>query len=253
MYRARHVHPHFRLKRLSGALGRNRGVGLPRVPILGTIVPKLGTGVAESKKARDIGTTLFGKGRRNVLGVLFTRPGPMYLREVIAAVSGGQGQVQRELDNLLRAGLIRREKRANQVYYSPNTDAPIYEELKSIALKTFGVADVLKDLLKPLTTRVTAAFIYGSVARGEETARSDVDVMIVGDVKFSDAVLALQPAEQRLRRNVNPSVYSMAEFRIALREKNAFLQRVVEEPKVFLIGSDRDLGKLAGDRKTEAA
>jgi predicted nucleotidyltransferase len=209
--------------------------------------------MAESKKSRDIGTTLFGKGRRNVLGVLFTRPGSMYLREIIAAVGGGQGQVQRELEKLLRAGLIRREKRANQVYYSPNTDAPIYEELKSIALKTFGVADVLRDLLTPYAKRITAAFIYGSVARGEDTARSDVDVMIVGNMKFSDAVLALQPAEQRLRRAVNPSVYSMAEFRTALREKNAFLKRVVEEPKVFLIGSERDFGKLARDRKAEAA
>ena len=226
---------------------------MPFVPKLGTIVPKLGTDVAASKKARDIGTTLFGKGRRNVLGVLFTRPGPMYLREIIAAVSGGQGQVQRELDNLLRAGLIRREKRANQVYYSPNPDAPIHEELKSIALKTFGVADVVRDLFKPLAKRVSVAFIYGSVGRGEETARSDVDVMIVGDVKFSDALLALKPAEERLRRNVNPSVYSSVEFRAALREKNEFLQRVVKEPKVFLIGSERDLGKLAGDRKTEAA
>ena len=227
---------------------------MPGVPKLGTIVPKLGTGMAESRKARDIGTSLFGKGRRNVLGVLFTRPGvPMYLREIIAAVGGGQGQVQRELENLHRAGLIRREKRANQVYYSPNPDAPIYEELKAIAFKTFGVADVLRERLRPLAERIAVAFIYGSVARAEETAGSDVDVMIVGDVKFSDAVLALKPAEERLRRNINPSVYSRRELRSRLRERGGFFQRVIEEPKLFLIGNDRDLGQLAGHRTAQGA
>ena len=163
--------------------------------------------MAKPRKARDIGASLFGKGRRNVLGLLFTRLGePMYLREIIAAVGGGQGQVQRELENLHRAGLIRREERANQVYYSPNPDAPIYEELKAIAFKTFGVADVLRGLLRPLAHRIAVAFIYGSIARAEEKAGSDVDVMIVGDVKFNDAVLALKPAEARLHRNVNTCI-----------------------------------------------
>lgn len=207
-----------------------------------------------ARKTKDIGTSLFGKGRRNVLGLLFTRPGdPMYLREIIAAVGGGQGQVQRELENLHRAGLIRREKRANQVYYSPNPDAPIYEELKAIAFKTFGVADVLRELLRPLANRIAVAFIYGSIARAEESARSDVDVMIVGDIKFSEVVLALKPAEERLRRSVNPNVYSRNELRSKLREKGGFLQRVIDEPKLFLIGGDHDLGQLAGHRTTEAA
>jgi len=210
--------------------------------------------MAKPRKARDIGASLFGKGRRNVLGLLFTRPGePMYLRQIIAAVGGGQGQVQRELENLHRAGLIRREKRANQVYYSPNPDAPIYEELKAIAFKTFGVADVIRDLLQPLTRRIAVAFIYGSMARAQDTAVSDVDVMIVGDVKFAEAVIALKPAEERLRRNVNPSVYSKGEFHSKLREKGGFLERVIEGPKLFLIGSDHDLGQLARYRTAQGA
>ena len=227
---------------------------MPAVPNLGTIVPKLGTGMAKPRKAKDIGASLFGKGRRNVLGLLFTRPGePMYLREIIAAVGGGQGQVQRELENLHRAGLIRREKRANQVYYSPNPDAPIYEELKAIAFKTFGVADVLRELLRPLAQRIVVAFIYGSIARAEEKSSSDVDVMIVGDVKFGDAVLALKPAEERLRRNVNPSVYSEKELRSKLRDKGGFLERVIKGPKLFLIGNDHDLGQFAGHRTAQDA
>lgn len=227
---------------------------MPSVPDLGTIVPKLGTGVARARKAKDIGASLFGKGRRNVLGLLFTHAGePMYLREIIAAVGGGQGQVQRELENLLRAGLIRREKRANQVYYSPNPEAPIYEELKAIAFKTFGVADVLRNLLRPLARRIAVAFIYGSVARREDTAKSDIDVMIVGDIKFSEAVLALSSAEERLRRQVNPNVYSKPQLRAKLKEKGGFVVRIMAEPKLFLIGNDDDLGQLAGYRKAQSA
>ena len=210
--------------------------------------------MAKPRKARDIGASLFGKGRRNVLGLLFTRPGePMYLREIIAAVGGGQGQVQRELENLHRVGLIRREKRANQVYYSPNPDAPIYEELRAIAFKTFGVADVMRDLLRPLIRRIAVAFIYGSMASAQDTAASDVDVMIVGDVKFGEAVIALKPAEERLRRHVNPSVYSEREFRSKICEKGGFIERVIGGPKLFLIGNDHDLGKLAGHRTAQSA
>lgn len=205
-------------------------------------------------KLKDIGASLFGKGRRKVLGVLFSRPEqPMYLREIIAAVGGGQGQVQRELEQFHRAGLVLREKRANLVYYRPNPDAPIYDELKAIAFKTFGVADVLRDLLKPLAKRIAVAFIYGSVARQEDTARSDVDVMVVGDVKFSDVVLALSRAQERLRREINPSVYSKAELRAKLKEKGGFLDRVMAGTKLFLIGNDDDLGQLVENRKAKAS
>ena len=205
-------------------------------------------------KPKDIGASLFGKGRRKVLGVLFSRPEqPMYLREIIGAVGGGQGQVQRELEQLHRAGLVLREKRANLVYYRPNPDTPIYDELKAIAFKTFGVADVLRELLKPMAKRIAVAFIYGSVARQEDTARSDVDVMVVGDVKFSDVVLALSRAQVRLRREINPSVYSKAELRAKLKEKGGFLDRVVAGTKLFLIGNDDDLGQLVKNRKAKAS
>ncbi len=176
----------------------------------------------------------------------------MYLREIIAAVGGGQGQVQRELENLLRAGLIRREKRANQVYYSPNPEAPIYEELKAIAFKTFGVADILRQLLRPLASRIAVAFVYGSVARGEDTAKSDIDLFLIGEIKFGDAVLALSSAEGRLRRQVNPNVYSKAQLRAKLKDKGGFIERVMAEPKLFLIGNDDDLGQLVGHRKAQS-
>jgi predicted nucleotidyltransferase len=209
--------------------------------------------MAKARKAKDIGTSLFGKGRSQVLGLLFTRPEPMYLRAIIAAIGGGQGQVQRELENLQHAGLVLREERAHQVYYRPNPAAPIYQELKAIAVKTFGVADILREALQPLADRIQVAFIYGSVARAEETAKSDVDVLIVGDVKFAEVVLAFEPTEERLRREINASVYSKSEFRSKLRDKGGFLERVLNEPRLFLIGTDHDLGQLAGNRQAQGA
>jgi predicted nucleotidyltransferase len=207
-----------------------------------------------SRKSKDIGASLFGEGRRKVLGVLFTRPDePMYLRQIIAAVGGGQGQVQRELEQLHRAGLVLREKRANLVYYRPNPSAPIYEELKAIAFKTFGVADVLRERLKPLAKRIAVAFIYGSVARQEDTARSDIDVMVVGDVEFSEVVLALSRTQERLRREINPSVYSRSELRAKLKEKGGFLERVMSGTKLFLIGNDDDLGQLVENRQAQTS
>jgi predicted nucleotidyltransferase len=207
-----------------------------------------------SLKSKDIGASLFGEGRRKVLGVLFSRPDePMYLRQIIAAVGGGQGQVQRELEQLHRAGLVLREKRANLVYYRPNPAAPIYEELKAIAFKTFGVADVLRERLKPLAKRIAVAFIYGSVARQEDTARSDIDVMVMGDVEFSEVVLALSRAQERLRREINPSVYSRSELRAKLKEKGGFLDRVMSGAKLFLIGNDDVLGQLVENRQAQAS
>ena len=199
-------------------------------------------------------SSLFGKGRRRVLAALFSRPDqPRYLREIIAVAGVGQGQVQRELAQLHRAGLVLREKRANLVYYRPNPEAPIYEELKSIAFKTFGVADVLRDALQPLTHKIEVAFIYGSVARGEETARSDIDVLIVGGVKFSEVTLAFAPAQTQLRRDINPGIYKRTELQARLRERGGFAERVLTGGKVFLIGGENDLGKLAGHRQAQAA
>lgn len=102
----------------------------------------------------------------------------------------------------------------------------------------------LRELLKPLAKRIAVAFIYGSVARQEDTARSDVDVMVVGDVRFSDVVLALSGAQERLRREINPSAYSKAELRAKLKEKVAFVDRVMGGTKLFLIGNDDDLRQL---------
>jgi len=191
---------------------------------------------------------LFGSVRREVLVLLMGRPDErFYLREILRAVGGGSGAVQRELRQLTEAGLIEREESGNHVYFSANRDAPIFPELQAIVEKTAGTADILRASLAPLMRngRIELAFVYGSVASGKQTARSDVDLMIVGNATLEEVVPLLRKAGVRLGRDVNPSLYGVPEFREKLKRGSAFLRRVVAGPKLFVIGDDHDVGRLA--------
>lgn len=214
------------------------------------IVPYMGTDRAAARRDKDLGTTLFGKGRRNVLAALFSNPQrERYLREIIAAVGTGAGQVQRELDSLCRARLLVRERKGKQVYYRPDPRSPIFDELKSIVLKTFGVADALRDALAPHAAKIDAAFIYGSVAREADTAASDIDLLVVSDrVAASGLAERLAALEQRLQRRVSLLVYGRAEFRRKVSERQSFVTRVLDRPKIMLIGDERGLARLAGEK-----
>ena len=193
-------------------------------------------------KKDGISAALFGKTRRAVLGLLFLHADrSYYVREIVRAADVGQGSVQRELRNLTAAGIIDREERGKQVHYRANRQSPVFEELRSLMVKTTGLADVLREALYPLADTIRVAFVYGSMATGEMDARSDVDLMVVGDVGFGAVVTALQEAQQKLSREVNPTVYPPAEFRQKLRANHHFLTRVTVGPKVFLIGDERDL------------
>jgi len=193
-----------------------------------------------------ISSALFGRTRRNVLGLLYTHPDEsFYVRQIVRAAGVGQGAVQRELGRLCAAGIIEREQHGRQVFYRANRACPVSDELHALMVKTAGLADILKQALEPLTAAVRVAFVYGSVASGQESARSDVDVMVIGKASFGDVVEALGRAEERLGREVNPSVYSAAELRTKLAAKHHFLTSVLNEPKVFLIGDEHDLEGLA--------
>ena len=213
----------------------------------------MGTDRRQAPAPRDIGTTLFGKGRRNVLAVLFANPErEMYLREIIEAVGTGAGQVQRELENLYRARLVLRERKGRQLYYRPDPTAPIFAELKSIVLKTFGVADALREALAPYAREIDAAFIYGSVASEHDTAASDIDLMVVSDgIATSDLAEALAAVENRLKRKVSLVVYGRKEFRRRVRERHHFLAKVLQRPRIMLIGEDHGLARLAGEKSAK--
>jgi predicted nucleotidyltransferase len=196
-------------------------------------------------------SALFGKTRRALLALFYSHPDEtFYLRQVIRAVSLGQGTVQRELGKLTEAGILLRNSRGNQVYYQANRESPIFKELQSLVIKTVGMAVFIRKALAPFHDRIRVAFIYGSVAAGTFKARSDIDVMIVGNVSFAEVAGSFHQTQEILGREINPSVYSPAEFRKKLSAGHHFLSSVLKENKVFLIG---DEGELAGMGKKRAS
>jgi predicted nucleotidyltransferase len=201
----------------------------------------------------DPAAVLFGRSMRAVLGLLFSHPErAFYLREIARAAGTSPSSLQRELAALTGAGLIVREARGHQVYFRANPDSVLFEELRGIAVKTFGVADVLRDALAPLARRVRAAFIYGSLARGEARPESDADVMVVGELAFAEVVERLRPAEAALRRSVNPTVYPAVEFAKKAAAGEGFVAEVLRQPKIFLIGGEPELRDLAEGRARQA-
>jgi predicted nucleotidyltransferase len=189
---------------------------------------------------------LFGKTRQAVLALLYGRAdSSFYTKQILDAVKIGRGAVQRELKNLTDTGIIIREVQGRQVYYRANARCPIFNELKSIVRKTFGVADVIRRSLAPKADKVRVAFIFGSVARNDDDRKSDIDVMVVGSISFGDVVSLLSPAEEKLGREVNAVVYPTAEFKKKVKEDHHFVSTVLENEKVFLIGDEGELRRLA--------
>ena len=191
---------------------------------------------------------LFGSVRREVLALLLGRPDErFYLREIVRSVGGGSGAVQRELKQLVDAGLVDREARGHQVYFAANREAPIFPELQAIVEKTAGTVDVLRASLATLVRdgSIDVALVYGSVAAGKQSARSDVDVLTVGTITLTELVPALRIAEQRLGREINSSVYPAREFREKLKRGAPFLKRIMTGPKLFVAGDKRELERLA--------
>lgn len=202
---------------------------------------------------QNLAALLFGSHRRAVLARLLLRPEDSpHLRELARETGKPAGTLLRELNALAEAGVLERRRVGNQVQFRANPACPIYEELRSILKKTVGIADVLRQALAPLVPRIRAAFVYGSIARGDERAGSDLDLMVIGEVKFAEVVAALAPAQETLRREVNPSVYPALEFRRKAAGE-PFLRRVLEERKIFIIGGEDDLGQLAAHRKAQGA
>jgi predicted nucleotidyltransferase len=190
-----------------------------------------------------------------LFGALFSRVDQrLYQRQIIRALRLGSGAVQRELEQLVACGIVTRTVEGRQTYFQANRDCPVFEELRGLVRKTFGVAEVLQAGLAGLAGHVQLAFIYGSVAAGGETAGSDVDVMLVGERLSLDAVVgALGEAQRDLGREVNPSVYRTEEFCRKLLQGQHFLARVVSGPKIFLIGDKNELAGLAAIRVAPGA
>jgi predicted nucleotidyltransferase len=193
--------------------------------------------------AVTITDALFNKVQQRVLGVLFGNPGrTFFANEMIKLADSGSGAVQRELARLESAGLVTSRRVGNQRHYQANRAAPVFEELRSLILKTSGLADQLRNALAAHTSAIRAAFVYGSVAKNEDTAASDVDLMIISDeLTYADLFPLLEEVSHTLGRTVNPTVYSTAELARRVGRRHAFVTRTLAQPKIWLIGDEHDL------------
>ena len=175
--------------------------------------------------------------RRKVLGLLLMRPDQqIHLRELARVIGAAPGTLKKELDALCEAGLLRAERVGNQVRFCANTAHPVFPELQALIRKTIGLADALRLSLAPLAGRIDAAFVFGSMASGTESAGSDIDLMVVGDAGFAEIVDVTYAAQATLGREINPKVMSASEWQAKKAERNAFLQDVLNKPRIMLIG-----------------
>ena len=187
--------------------------------------------------------TLFGRTRGAVLSILYGHVGKgFYLRQLARLTNIALGPVQREIRQLVEAGLVSKKTIGTQTLYSANRESPVFREIKGLVTKTVGMHDVLAEALSSLRDEINLAFVYGSVARSREREHSDVDVMVVGNVDFDVIVEKLRDAEKTLNREINPTVYSIREFSKKLRGN--FLKTVLTEKKLFIIGDEDDLRDL---------
>ena len=184
-----------------------------------------------------LASLLFKGYRRRVLVLLLLHPDEAYyVREIARLTDTVAGTLHKELSRLSGAGVLLKEAKGNQLLYRANRDCPIFEELASILRKTAGVVNVLAEALAPLEEKISVALVFGSMASGKENTASDVDVLIVGNLGFTEAVKALYPAQEVLSREINPNVYSDREWRQMRVADNAFVKEIMEKPKLFIIG-----------------
>jgi predicted nucleotidyltransferase len=202
------------------------------------IKPNMGT--TTSSNITSVADALFSKVRQRVLAVLFGAPDrSFYTNEVIGLAQSGAGAVQRELADLAAAGLLSVRKQGNQKHFQANSASPVFAELRSLVLKTSGLADVLRTALLPIAPQIALAFVFGSMAKQQDTAASDVDLLVVSDtLAYGDVFGALEAARQTLGRTINPALYTVADFKARRLGDNAFINRVMQQPKIWLIGQE---------------
>jgi len=212
---------------------------------MGFNMPIMGTKNQQtpSQPPASLANALFSSTQQRVLGYLFGQPErSFFANELIGLVGAGSGAVQRELKRLAESGLVTVTYRGNQKHFQANPASPIFAELCSITQKTVGLAGPLREALASLADQIDAAFVFGSVAKKSDTAASDIDVMVVSDtLTYADLFAALEGAAAKLGRQVNPTVYSCAELARRIAEENAFVTRVLAQPKLWLIGNEHAL------------
>ena len=220
------------------------------MPDLGMLMPNMGmrrpgrsATAPRASRSATLADALFTGTQQRVLGLLFGQPArSFYATELISLAGSGSGAVQRELARLARSGLVTVRPLGNQKHYQANPDSPLFAELCAILQKTVAVAEPLRDALQPLAAQIRAAFVYGSVAKRQDSAASDIDLMLVSDVlRYADVFATLEALGARLGRAVNPTILSGKDLAKRVKDDNAFVKRVLSQPKIWLIGGEDDL------------
>lgn len=217
-----------------------------------TIVAKLRTiRIAMTKQPIEF---MFSPYRRQVLATLFLRPDEKFhVRELERLTGISAGSLHRELRGMAESGLLTREKSGHQVYYAANAESDIYEELTSIFRKTLGLSLVLKEALSPIDERIDAAFVFGSMASGRQSAGSDLDICVLGDVSLLEIVKALGTVKETLNREINPVVMTTDKFGGVVRDGDRFATRVMNEPKLFIKADDDEFAELIENKTARGA
>jgi predicted nucleotidyltransferase len=204
------------------------------------------------KRTVSLSNALFSKVQQRVLALIFSHPErSFYTTEILRSLGSGVGAVGRKLSKLEKSGLVTVERIGNQKHYRANQSAPIFEELRGLVEKTFGLAEPIKKSFEPYAHTIKSAFVYGSVAKGADTANSDIDLMVIGDdLNYSDLCTAAQTIECKLRRKVCPLFLSPKDWQRKTSDKGSVFNKISHSPKIFIIGSEKDLRLWAGKSST---
>lgn len=234
------------MRRQRRASAQDAATALRGIPVLGIIAPRLGTQRTArrgSRRSGGLAGAIFTRTQQRVLGLLLGDPDrSYYASELIRRAGAGSGAVQRELARLEAAGLVNTRRVGAQKHFQANPESPIFDELRAIIQKTVGLADPIRQGLEPVTRQIIAAFVYGSVARRGDRSSSDIDLFILSDtVSLGRAFALLEPVSSRLRRTINPTILTRKELARRRATGNAFLARVLNQPKAWVIGDERDL------------
>jgi predicted nucleotidyltransferase len=189
---------------------------------------------------------IFPKTRQTVLSACLLRPEKWwYLSDLANYLKVTPSTLQRELASLAESDLLETRKDGNRVYYKANISHPIVPDLQSLLIKTIGVTEAIRSALEKFMPKIKTAFIYGSVARAKELSTSDVDIMVIGNVKLADLAINLRKVESTIGREINPVLYTPDEFSEKQKGRDSFLKTVVKNKKIFLKGGELELKALA--------
>lgn len=202
-------------------------------------MPKMGI-KAKAKRRSSLADALFSTTQQRVLGLIFGQPErSFYATELIGLTGAGSGAVQRELARLEQSGLVTVQRRGAQKHFQADKASPLFQELVGIARKTVGLAEPIRRALEPLAGRIGAAFVFGSVAKRQDSGRSDIDLMVVSDkISYAEVFEALEGTSSLLGRTINPTLYSRKELAKRIKDDNAFVKRVLQQPKIWIVGKE---------------